>query len=137
MALRSDKNTGGEKTPTFQRLGAVRRTQLITTYGVGAMIALGDQSYLVSGLDGWRVGRDPDIHEFRLQTRLGMRKGFYLPPAADPPAGDGVRIRRFPDMYTCPGKDARPDTGCDENLRRYGAFNPKPARRRARPATNR
>ncbi|MGW4984169.1 DrmB family protein [Streptomyces mirabilis] len=95
------------------RLGAVRRAQQITTYGVGSMVAIGDQSYLVSGLDSWKVGRDFDIREPRLESDLGVR-GFYLPPASDPPAGDGVRVRRFPTTYSCQGCGA---------LKPYSGFN--------------
>jgi hypothetical protein len=84
------------------RLGAVRRAQQITTYGVGAMVAIGDQSFLVSGLDSWKVGPDFDIREPRLESDLRVQ-GFHLPPASDPPAGDGVRVRRFPTTYSCQG----------------------------------
>lgn len=122
MALRSGRTRGEGRERTYLPLGAVRRTQLITTYGVGSMIALGDQSFIISGLDTWKVGQRPDLREFRLQTRLGV-KGFYLPPASDPPAGDGVRVRRFPEMYTCPGSDVLTKDGCDHNLRRYREFN--------------
>ncbi|WP_329437816.1 DUF1998 domain-containing protein [Streptomyces canus] len=95
------------------RLGAVRRAQQITTYGVGSMVAIGDQSFLVSGLDSWKVGRDFDIREPRLEGDLGVR-GFHLPPASDPPAGDGVRVRRFPTTYSCQGCGA---------LKPYSGFN--------------
>ncbi len=95
------------------RLGAVRRAQQITTYGVGSMVAIGDQSFLVSGLDSWKVGRDFDIREPRLESDLGVR-GFHLPPASDPPAGDGVRVRRFPTTYSCQGCGA---------LKPYSGFN--------------
>ena len=30
--------------------GAVRRSQLITTYGVGSVVALGDESFMVAGI---------------------------------------------------------------------------------------
>lgn len=103
-------------------IGSVRRTQLITTYGVGSMIAVDDQSFIVSGLDTWRVHGEPDLYEFRLQTRLGVR-GFRLPPAAETAPGVGVRVRRFPTMYTCPGRDEKGD-GCEFNLRPYRSFNP-------------
>lgn len=102
--------------------GSVRRTQLITTYGVGAMIALGERSYIVGGLDSWHVRGEPDLQEFRLQTRLGVR-GFYLPPASDPPAGDGVRVRLFPDFYSCPGRGVDGTGQCEHNLRPHKEFN--------------
>jgi hypothetical protein len=75
---------------------------MITTYGVGSMVAVGDQSYVVSGLDTWKVDTASAIYEPRLQHQLGVY-GFQLPPAAEPAAGDGVRVRQFPKIYSCPG----------------------------------
>lgn len=81
-------------------LGAVRRAQMISTYGVGSMVAIGDQSYVVSGLGSWRTNEDSTIYEPRLQHWLNVTH-FKLPPAASPPSGDGVRVRLFPQMYSC------------------------------------
>ncbi|GAB2812249.1 DUF1998 domain-containing protein [Actinocorallia aurea] len=92
-----------KKQPTRSPLGAVRRAQMISTYGVGSMVAIGDQSFIVSGLDSW--GRVEDrrflIFEPRLQAWLGVGS-FVLPPAYDPQIGDGVKIRLFPTYYSCP-----------------------------------
>ena len=119
MPLRGGQRPSGKPVPVRQ-LGKIRRSQLITTYGVGAMVAIGEQSFIVSGLDNWPLDDAPVVREFRLQTRLGVRKGFRLPPWSDPPAKDGVRIRRFPDFYSCPGR--REGAGCEENLRPWGRF---------------
>lgn len=106
MGLRSgsrrrlDQEAGAQPQGVLGRLGAVRQAQQITTYGVGSMVAIGDQSFLVSGLDSWHMGSDFDIREPRLESDLGVR-GIHLPPASDPPAGDGVRVRRFPITYSC------------------------------------
>ncbi|TNY37664.1 DUF1998 domain-containing protein [Thermomonospora catenispora] len=75
---------------------------MITTYGVGAMVAIGDQSYVISGLDTWNLDTSITIHEPRLERRLGV-DGFRLPPAASSSTGDGVRVRLFPEFYSCPG----------------------------------
>ncbi|MET8681108.1 DUF1998 domain-containing protein [Streptomyces sp. NPDC004647] len=91
---------GAARAITRKRLGAVRRAQQITTYGVGSMVAIGDQSFLVSGLNTWMVRGEPDVREPRLEGRLQVN-GFRLPPASNPPAGDGVRVRRFPTTYSC------------------------------------
>lgn len=125
MGLRSGKSKGAVRERTYPRLGSVRRGQLLTTYGVGSLVAVGDQSYLVSGLDSWKVGPRPDVREFRLQTRLRLKKGFFLPPASDPPAGDGVKVRRFPEIYTCPGRDPESGEGCEYNLRLFREFGSK------------
>lgn len=87
------------KTP----LGAVRNAQVVMTYGVGSMVAVDDNSFIVSGLDTWSVDSAPALYEPRLQKRLGVRLFRSPPPADSPPAGDGVRIRRFPEVYSCPG----------------------------------
>ncbi|WP_285701190.1 DUF1998 domain-containing protein [Actinomadura sp. NBRC 104412] len=79
----------------------MRRAQMITTYGVGSLVAIGDQSYVVSGLDSWKVDVLSAIYEPRLERWLGVN-GFQPPPAAAPPAGDGVRVRLFPEFYSCP-----------------------------------
>jgi hypothetical protein len=77
--------------------GSVRRSQLITTYGIGSVVALGDESFMVAGLDHWPP-RTPDIHEPRLERVLRVR-GFVSPPASD---RRDIPVVRFPRMYYCP-----------------------------------
>ncbi|MFJ5076098.1 DrmB family protein [Streptomyces sp. NPDC088553] len=104
------------------RRGAVRRSQMITTYGVGSLVAVDHESFIVSGLDGadshWGSDESPRIYERRLARLLGVQH-FRLPPASDEASKDGVRVRRFPVMQSCPE--------CDE-LRRHRDFNPPPGR---------
>ncbi|MEO3807962.1 DUF1998 domain-containing protein [Sphaerisporangium sp. B11E5] len=105
MALRNGRTrrTGRSEDTVITRtpLGAVRRAQTITTYGVGAMIAVEDQSYIVCGLDSWRnVWKSDVIFEPRLQHWLRVAR-FQLPPADEPSSGDGIRVRLFPEMYSC------------------------------------
>jgi hypothetical protein len=104
VALRSGRTRqagrNGEAEVTRKPLGAVRRAQAITTYGVGSMIAIEDQSYIVSGLDSWRVWPSDVVYEPRLQHWLRVTK-FQLPPADDPSSGDGIKVRLFPEMYSC------------------------------------
>ncbi|MFH8724050.1 DrmB family protein [Streptomyces termitum] len=104
------------------RRGAVRRSQMITTYGVGSLIAVDHESFVVSGLDGadehWKADESPRIHERRLARLLGVQY-FRLPPASDDSSKDGVRVRRFPLMHSCPE--------CGE-LRRWHQFNPPAGR---------
>lgn len=104
MAMREGRvrRDRGDRGVSRTPLGGVRRAQMITTYGVGSMVAIGDQSYIVSGLDSWKVDDSSVIYEPRLEQWLGVHE-FRLPPAADPPAGDGVRVRLFPEIYSCPG----------------------------------
>ncbi|MFD8478218.1 DrmB family protein [Kitasatospora sp. NPDC059673] len=85
-----------------RRLGEIRRAQLITTYGVGAMIAVDNESFLVRGIDSWDVSQAPVVVEPRLSDQLHVYE-FRLPPAPDPDlAKDGVRAVRFPEWYSCP-----------------------------------
>lgn len=122
MPPRTRRRASGDE-PRFKKpVGGVRRSQLITTYGVGSMVAVDEQSYIVSGLDTWKVGKSPDLQEFRLQTRLRV-DGFYLPPASDEPAGDGVRVRLFPEYYSCPGRTQGGSDGCRHNLKPHRQFN--------------
>ena len=78
--------------------GQVRRTQLVTTYGVGALIAVGDESFMVAGLDQWPLG-EIDLHEPRLERRLQV-VGFRQPPASE--KKPDVPVIRFPRWHSCP-----------------------------------
>src|SRR5262249_49370167 len=77
--------------------GAVRRSQLVTTYGVGAVVALADESFMVTGIDRWGIA-SPNLHEPRLEREL-MVHGFVAPPATD---GADIPVVRFPRWYSCP-----------------------------------
>jgi hypothetical protein len=77
----------------------VRRSQLITTYGIGAIVAVGDESVMIAGLDRWKSSADLDLQESRLEDQLRV-DGFRLPPATD--GGDDVPVVRFPEWANCP-----------------------------------
>ncbi|GGS51489.1 DUF1998 domain-containing protein [Streptomyces violaceus] len=113
---------GGAPAHNLPRRGAVRRAQAITTYGVGSLIAVDQESFIVSGLDeaeqSWSGDESPQIYERRLARVLGVDY-FRLPPASDDTSKDGLRVRRFPLMHSCPE--------CTE-LQRHGDFNPPPGR---------
>lgn len=88
---------------------SVRRSQLITTYGVGALVTTGLESVMVVGLDHWKTG-EPDVHEPRLERRLRV-SGFRRPPASD--SGRDVPVVRFPSWVFCPSDDC--EAGLDEH----------------------
>ena len=78
--------------------GEVRRGQLISTYGVGAIIAVEDESFMVAGIDRWPVVH-PNLHEPRLERVLGVA-GLATPPAGD--NGQDIPVVRFPEIVWCP-----------------------------------
>jgi hypothetical protein len=82
-------------------LGEARRSQLVTTYGVGAIIAIEDESFMVSGLDHWE-GADQElwIHEPRLERLCNVRH-FVLPAASGDDKKNDIPVTRFPRWYSC------------------------------------
>ncbi|MFD8706697.1 DrmB family protein [Kitasatospora sp. NPDC059648] len=104
---RRRRGTDGSAAParTLPRRGAVRRAQAITTYGVGSLIAVDQESFIVAGIDAaeeqWPRDEAPVIHEPRLARVLGVSH-FRLPPASGDDSRDGIRVRRFPLWHHCP-----------------------------------
>jgi hypothetical protein len=82
-------------------VGEVRTTQLITTYGVGAVIAAEDETFMVCGLDRWTPG--PEVVEPRLKKELRVeefRRPRFSPPEAYRPRD--IPVVRFPLWASCP-----------------------------------
>jgi hypothetical protein len=79
--------------------GQIRRAQLITTYGVGSIVAVGDESFMVAGIDRWDVGETSELHEPRLERELGV--GSFMSPPATEDHGD-IPAVRFPNWVSCP-----------------------------------
>jgi len=88
--------------------GQLRRGQVITTYGPGALIDLPNHSAIVGGLDTWPRTSDLDeIAEPRLSRKLQIMTGvpapkLYAPPPdtsdpSEPPRGIGAW--RFPEWF--------------------------------------
>jgi hypothetical protein len=96
--------------------GSIRRAQLISPFGVGAMsVLVGGSSVLAAGLDHWFDGRNVDVSDFRIdEWRLSKRLGvthFRLPPDYRTSSGTGqqepnlrltVPFLRFPTWSFCP-----------------------------------
>lgn len=80
--------------------GSVRSSQLVTTYGVGAMLALGNESFIVAGIEDWPKNDEDVLHEPRLERKLGVFE-FRRPPAGDDISSD-IPVRRFPEYQSCP-----------------------------------
>lgn len=102
---RRTTGTGAAPALNLPRRGSVRRAQAISTYGVGSLIAVDHESFIVSGLDeadrSWSTYESPVVHERRLARLLGVDY-FRLPPASEDGSRDGLRVRRFPLMHSCP-----------------------------------
>ncbi|HEX6861264.1 MAG TPA: DUF1998 domain-containing protein [Thermoanaerobaculia bacterium] len=88
--------------------GQVRRSQVITTYGPGALIDLPRHSAIVGGLDTWPKTSDLDeIVEPRLTLKLQIMTGVAAPKLYAPPADDndpsepaqGIVVWRFPEWF--------------------------------------
>jgi hypothetical protein len=113
-----------KKKMTISPSGPIRRAQLITPFGVGAMVVVpGGTSLLVGGLDYWYKDKDGkgniDLQEFmfeewRLQTILGVSH-FRLPPdhremvwgQKVPNLGITIPAFRFPTWHFCSDKSCR------------------------------
>jgi len=87
----------------------LRSSQVVTTFGPGAMVDLPDASVIIAGLDHWRYdnGRIPSIEEPRLVAKLSEILGVTTltlrapPPAIDQPGGfrPDVVAWRFPEWF--------------------------------------
>jgi hypothetical protein len=86
--------------------GQIRQSQIVTTFGPGAMIDLPDYAVILSGLDHWSGYEERPIVEDRLAAKvrnlLGRPFDFYAPPADrdDPTATvTGVTVWLFPEWF--------------------------------------
>jgi hypothetical protein len=98
----------------MNELGDLRPSQLIYTFGIGALLDLPNTSALIMGLDDWDTKYCAEISEERLlgaiQRRVGPQvKKLYLPPLSfdkdnrDPTApAVGVPVVPFPRWLRCP-----------------------------------
>ena len=82
-------------------VGEVRTSQIITTYGVGAVIAVEDETFMVCGLDRWTPG--PEVVEPRLTRELRvneLRRPLSSPSDSSRPRD--IPVVRFPLWASCP-----------------------------------
>ena len=88
--------------------GQIRRGQVITTYGPGALIDLPRYSAIVGGLETWPRPSDlEEIVEPRLSHKLGTMTGVANPPLYAPPPKSndpreparGIGAWRFPEWF--------------------------------------
>lgn len=111
MARAMRRTPAASPSDAVEPLGTVRRSQLISTFGIGAIVDLEKGSFMPMGLEDWeRVTGLPSlsIGEPRLQAMLGVSH-FRLGPVKEDLAGTTqVRARscapavRFPEWHECP-----------------------------------
>lgn len=98
-------------TDGIEPLGTIRRSQLISTFGIGAIVDLEKGSFMPMGLEDWeRVTSLPSlsIGEPRLQAMLSVSQFRLGPVKEDLPGTTQVRARsaapavRFPEWHECP-----------------------------------
>lgn len=103
---------------TKQRVGELRPSQLLLTYGVGAVVDLPNLSVMVMGLEDWNIAHAREIGEERLrvavQNELGSQVERLLAPPLAPEvstwsdlafgeaAAIGVPVATFPRWMLCP-----------------------------------
>jgi hypothetical protein len=104
--------------------GTIRQSQVVTTFGPGAMMDLVDRSIIVGGLDLWRYDKKKTllpIHEPRLRdaiaplfTKLGKKlsqhEPFRIPPIGDdqePHLNQGIQAVEFPEWMICQNPKCR------------------------------
>ncbi len=104
--------------------GAVRQSQMVTTYGPGSMVDLLNDAVLVGGLDFWSYDREfapPHIDEPRLRDaivsqfkQLGRELSHDHPFRAPPVGNDrepskfaGIQVLEFPQWFVCQNPECR------------------------------
>lgn len=85
---------------------SVRRSQVVTTYGPGALVAQGDDSFMVLGLDRWPQPDSADfIPEPRLCAQLQVKRLRQPPTAPEEQTwrsrATSIPIVRFPRIHSC------------------------------------
>ncbi|MBU1433311.1 DUF1998 domain-containing protein, partial [Myxococcota bacterium] len=96
-----------KKNKTIKAEGEIRRSQLLTGYGPGALVDLIDYAVIIGGLGYWRMGQhEEDIHDPRLIEQIAQgRAALKAPPArvGDPNPSQGIQAKLFPRWFVCQG----------------------------------
>ena len=80
-------------------IGDVRPSQVITTFGPGAIVDLQTMSVIVAGIDSWPTDEEFAIHEPRLERALRVKRFF----PAKPTEGSFFTKRGTVPAYVFPG----------------------------------
>ncbi len=122
-------------TQVAQPEGKIRRSQLITAYGPGAMVDLIEDAVVVGGLDFWQGDGMRVLNEPRLCASINARRRqqglkelrteepFREPPVGDdqqPRRGTGIRAVEFPRWFVCQNPACRALMRARDGLERKG-----------------
>jgi hypothetical protein len=77
---------------------SVRRSQMITTYGIGSLLPVESESFMIAGLEHWLTSPRSRIDEQRLCKVLGVSQ-LFAPPGGD--VAGMVPMVRFPEWVSC------------------------------------
>ena len=128
---RQPQNSPAVATDGIEPVGTIRRSQLVSTFGIGSIVDLEKGSFMPMGLEDWeQVNGLPSLRigERRLELMLGVSH-FRLGPIAEPiPNSTQVRSRsaapavRFPEFQECPichrvGQEGKPFEIADDGVR--------------------
>src|ERR1039458_2648123 len=83
------------------KLGELRPSQIITTFGPGAVVDLQDASVVMAGTDFWQTSTEQEIDEPRLRSMLRVTR-FYRPSVTSDGGAAGVPAFLFPRYLRCP-----------------------------------
>ena len=80
------------------KIAYARRSQLLSTYGIGGLFPSENTSFMIMGLDDWSPDRATPVSEPRLARSLGV-SALHAPPAG---SKRDIPVIRFPDTQICP-----------------------------------
>ncbi|MEX1362477.1 MAG: DUF1998 domain-containing protein, partial [Nannocystaceae bacterium] len=133
----SKRRGGGQPRPD----GELRSSQMITTYGPGALVDLVEDAIIIPGLEHWHYSGATgyEVAEPRLAAnlrrrglRLSASSPFRRPPIGaddEPHRGCGVAAVEFPSWFSCPNR------GCERLLHKRDTDDQGGHRKHRCPAT--
>ena len=109
--------------------GAIRHSQIISTFGPGALLDLVDDAGIVAGLSYWARGEH--IVEDRLVSMLSRQEGYEKIALYSPPVGGQkleqteqkwIKAFRFPEWFICQNENCWEQ---DRGAKRSGGARPR------------
>lgn len=87
-----------------KKIGEIRPSQFITTFGPGSIVDLPDYSVIMGGIDKWDsfdVSKSKTIEENRLKKKLNIKQIKAIPLSGSNEFGT-IPAYRFPEYHVCP-----------------------------------